>query len=206
MVWRAARDYSWITGKPVVIRPGRRTKERRLAACEFADQVAKSPWLHPGCGFKFVNRVFALTLTFNCSSLPHNSLAVLALKSSLSVRKILVRNVCSRVRHDSPARVERNELTNALRGHNRNTAGLTRQSKELFISGGVTFPGGGKRLILITEKQDRSPMSLGIGLNLRNASNHRPLKILFQHCPDRPCQPRIGIDGKVQGAYPSLAR
>jgi hypothetical protein len=36
-----------------------RTKERRLAASEFADQVAKSPWLRIQC----VNQVFALALT-----------------------------------------------------------------------------------------------------------------------------------------------
>jgi hypothetical protein len=35
------------------------TKERRLAASEFADQVAKSRWLRIQC----VNHVFALTLT-----------------------------------------------------------------------------------------------------------------------------------------------
>src|SRR5208337_1485660 len=35
------------------------TKERRLAASEFAAQVAKSPWLRIQC----VNRVSALTLT-----------------------------------------------------------------------------------------------------------------------------------------------
>ena len=33
---------SWITGKPIVIRPWRRTKERRLAASDCTDRVAKS--------------------------------------------------------------------------------------------------------------------------------------------------------------------
>jgi hypothetical protein len=36
--------------------------------------------------------------------------AVRALKSSLNARKILVRNVCNRVRHDSPGKIERREL------------------------------------------------------------------------------------------------
>ena len=44
-------------------------------------------------------------------------------------------------------------------------------------------------------------MFFGIRLDLGNASDHRPLKILFQHRPDRPCQARIGTDGEVQGAY-----
>jgi hypothetical protein len=44
-------------------RPGRR--ERRLAALEIADQVAKSRWLRIQC----VNHVFALTLTLETAHL-----------------------------------------------------------------------------------------------------------------------------------------
>jgi hypothetical protein len=45
--------YHGLTGSPPW------TKERRLAASEFADQVAKSRWLR----IQYVNQVFALTLT-----------------------------------------------------------------------------------------------------------------------------------------------
>jgi len=57
--------------------------------------------------FKSENRVSVDVL---CSSLPHSSNAVRALKSSLNARKIFVRDVYNSVRQDSPGKVERREL------------------------------------------------------------------------------------------------
>src|SRR5712671_2592788 len=51
-----------------------------------------------------------LKLAFSLSSRPQSSLAVRAEKSSESDRKIFVRKVCSRVRHDSRGSADLREL------------------------------------------------------------------------------------------------
>ena len=107
-----------------------------------------------------------------------------ALLSSLRERKTLVRRVWSSVRQASwPESTLLSELMDCVA-----TMGMTRdwrvRAEGFFVSGGVVLSDGRETVVLVAEEHGRAEVAVGVGLDLRRATEKGLQPGVFQEDAD----------------------
>ena len=96
------------------------------------------------------------------------------------------------------------QRANTLRSHYRNTFGLARKGKELFVARRVTFADRREHMIFVAKKHSRPKEASGLCLHLRHPANHGPLEVLLHERADGLSKAWIARHGKVKSDNVSL--